>query len=174
MKYILSAFVLIFLMAQPSWAELQMGEVPETVILEGDTGGLLDGTPWNSQDMKGKVSVIFYVDPDEKDLNNEASEALKKENFPRDKFQSYGIINMEATWLPNFVISSSLEEKQKRYPTTIYVRDYDKILVKKWGIADDNSDVLTFDKAGKLIFRKDGKLNAEEIQKLLKVVRENL
>ncbi|MBW1852734.1 MAG: transcriptional regulator, partial [Deltaproteobacteria bacterium] len=90
------------------------------------------------------------------------------------KFQSYGLINMDATWLPNFIISSSLEEKQKLYPTTIYVRDYDKVLVKEWGISDDNSDVLAFDKEGSLIFRKDGKLNAEDIQKLIKLIRENL
>ncbi|MFH1630518.1 MAG: YtfJ family protein, partial [Pseudomonadota bacterium] len=113
-------------------------------------------------------------DPDERDLNNDTSEALKKENFPRDKFQSYGIINMDATWLPNFIISSSLEEKQKRYPTTIYVRDFDKVLVKAWGIADDNSDVLAFDKTGKLIYRKDGKLNAEDIKALLEIVRAHL
>ena len=33
---------------------------------------------------------------------------------------------------------------------------------------------LAFDKKGKLIFRKDGKLNAEEIQKLIKTIRDNL
>jgi len=174
MKYVLTAFFLTFMLVQPSWAELKMGEVPQTVVLEGDLGGRLNGAPWNSQEMKGKVSVIFYVDPDEKDLNNEASEALKNQNFPRDQFQSYGIINMAATWLPNFLISSALEEKQERYPTTIYVRDYDKTLVKRWRIADDNSDVLAFDKTGKLIFQKDGKLNAQDIEKLIALVRKNL
>jgi predicted transcriptional regulator len=111
--------------------------------------------------VKGEGPCPFYVDPDEKDTNNDASEALDKENFPRDKFQSVGIINMAATWLPNFAISSSLKEKQKRYPRTIYVRDYKKVLVNSWKIADDSSNVLAFDKQGKLIFRKDGKLNAE-------------
>ncbi|MBC8178735.1 MAG: transcriptional regulator [Deltaproteobacteria bacterium] len=161
-------------MIQPAWAGIEMGQVPKEVVLKGDLGGRLDGSPWSSKELKGKINVIFYVDPDERDLNNEASDALKKENFPREKFQSYGLINMDATWLPNFIISSSLEEKQKLYPTTIYVRDYDKVLVKEWGISDDNSDVLAFDKEGRLIFKKYGKLNAEDIQKLIKVIRANL
>lgn len=174
MKYLVGFLFAVCLMIQPAWAGIEMGEVPKEVVLKGDLGGRLDGSPWSSKELKGKINVIFYVDPDERDLNNDASEALKKEEFPRDKFQSYGIINMDATWLPNFIISSSLEEKQKRYPTTIYVRDYDKVLVKEWGISDDNSDVLAFDKEGKLIFRKDGKLNAEDIRKLIQVVRANI
>jgi YtfJ family uncharacterized protein len=118
--------------------------------------------------------VLFYVDPDEKDTNNEASDALDREKFPRDKFQAVGIINMAATWLPNFAISSALKDKQKRYPKTTYVRDYKKVLVNAWKIADDSSDVLAFDKKGKLIFRKEGKLTAEEIQTLIKVIRDHL
>jgi predicted transcriptional regulator len=81
---------------------------------------------------------------------------------------------MAATWLPNFAISSAVKDKQKRYPTTIYVRDYKKVLVNTWKIADDSSDVLAFDKDGRLIFRKDGKLTAEEIQRLIRVIRDHL
>ena len=174
MKYFVGIMFAACLIAQTAWAGIEMGQVPEEVELKGDLGGRLDGSPWSSKELKGKINVIFYVDPDERDLNNDASEALKKEKFPKDKFQRYGIINMDATWLPNFIISSSLEEKQKRYPTTIYVRDYDKVLVKEWGIADDNSDVLAFDKQGKVIFWKYGKLNNQDIQNLIKVIRAHL
>jgi len=153
---------------------IEIGEIPPKVELKEKLGGRLDGKPWSSEELQGKVYVLFYVDPDEKDTNNDASEALDRENFPEDKFQSVGIINMAATWLPNFAISSALKEKQKRYPRTIYVRDYKKVLVKAWKIADDSSDVLAFDKKGRLIFRKDGKLTAEEIQTLIKVIRDHL
>lgn len=174
MKYFVGIMFAVCLIAQTAWAGIEMGQVPKEVVLKGDLGGRLDGSPWSSKELKGKVHVLFYVDPDERDLNNDTSEALKKEKFPREKYQSFGITNMDATWLPNFVISSALEEKQKRYPTAIMIRDYDKILVKEWGISDDNSDVLAFDKKGRLIFRKDGKLNAEDIQKLIQVIRANL
>lgn len=166
-------FLSVFLMNQAAQA-VEIGEIPPKVELKEKLGGRLDGKPWSSEELQGKVNVLFYVDPDERDTNNDATEALLKEKFPEDKFQSFGIINMAATWLPNFVISSGLKEKQKRYPTTIYVRDYKKVLVNTWKIADDSSDVLVFDKKGRLIFRKDGKLTAEEIQTLIKVIRDHL
>ena len=167
-------FVLaVFLINQVVQA-IEIGEIPPKVELKEKLGGRLDQKPWSSEELKGKVHVLFYVDPDEKDTNNDASEALDKEKFPGDKFQSVGIINMAATWLPNFAISSAIKDKQKLYPKTIYVRDYKKVLVNAWKIADDSSNVLAFDKHGKLIFRKDGKLTAEEIQMLIKVIRDHL
>jgi len=163
----------VFLINQAAQA-IEIGEIPPKVELREKLGGRLDGKPWSSEELQGKVHVLFYVDPDEKDTNNDASEALDREKFSSDKSQSVGIINMAATWLPNFAISSAIKDKQKRYPKTIYVRDYKRVLVSAWKIADDSSNVLAFDKKGKLIFRKDGKLTAEEIQTLIKVIHDHL
>ena len=173
MKYLAMMLLAVCVVASPVWAGVKVGEIPKEVELKGDLGGRLDGSPWSSKELAGKVHVLFYVDPDEKDLNNDTSEALRLENFPRDQYQSYAIINMDATWLPNFAISSALEEKQKKYPNAIYVRDYDKVLVKEWDLADDNSDVLAFDKNGKLIFMKAGKLTPKDIEKLTELVRKS-
>ena len=176
MKHFVTGFIFfsaVFLIHQAVEA-IELGEIPPRVELKEKLGGRLDGTPWSSAELQGKVYVLFYVDPDEKDTNNEASDALDREKFPSDKFQVVGIVNMAATWLPNFAISSALKDKQKRYPKTIYVRDYKKVLVNAWKIADDSSNVLTFDEKGRLIFRKYGKLTSEEIQTLIKVIRDHL
>jgi uncharacterized protein len=170
-------FALVFIVSfvpATAWAGAELGQVPQKVELKDNLGGRLDGKPWSSEELKGKVHVLFYVDPDEKDTNNETSEALDKEKFPSEKFQSVAIINMAATWMPNFAISSSLKEKQEKYPRTLYVRDYKKVLVQEWKLADDSSDILAFDKSGKVIFRKDGKLTPDEIQTLVKVIKDNL
>ena len=167
-------FVLAAFLINQAAEAIEMGEIPPKAELKEKLGGRLDGKPWSSEELRGKVHVLFYVDPDEKDTNNDASEALDKEKFPVDKCQSVGIINMAASWLPNFAISSFLKDKQKRYPRTIYVRDYKKTLVNAWKMADDSSNVLAFDKQGKLIFRKDGKLTTEDIQRLIKSVRDHL
>jgi YtfJ family uncharacterized protein len=167
--------VMVVLLLAPQMAPaVELDQVPPKVELQENLGGRLDGTVWRSDELKGKVHVLFYVDPDEKDTNNDASEALDKEKFPAEKFQSVAIINMAATWMPNFAISMSVEDKQKRYPRTIYVRDYKKVLVDAWKIADDSSNILAFDKQGKLIFRKDGKLSPEDIQKLIRAIKDNL
>jgi YtfJ family uncharacterized protein len=174
LRIVLALVFIVSLVPAAAWAGAELGQVPPNVELKDNLGGRLDGKPWSSDELKGKVHVLFYVDPDEKDTNNETSEALDKEKFPSEKFQSVAIINMAATWMPNFAISSSLKEKQEKYPRTLYVRDYKKVLVQEWKLADDSSDILAFDKSGKLIFRKDGKLTPEEIQTLLKVIKDNL
>ena len=176
MKHFLKCLLVVFAVALPILPAqaIDVGKIPPTLELKEKQGGRLDGTPWSSAELQGKVSVLFYVDPDEKDTNNAASDALENEKYPSDTFQAFGIVNMAATWMPNFAISAALKDKQKRYPKTIYVRDYKKVLVKEWNIADDSSDVLAFDKQGVLIFRKDGKLSAAEIQTLIKTIREHL
>jgi len=174
MKAVLAVVFVVSLVPVVAWAGAELGQVPPKVELKDSLGGRLDGKLWSSDELKGKVHVLFYVDPDEKDTNNETSEALDKEKFPAEKFQSVAIINMAATFMPNFLISSSLKEKQEKYPRTLYLRDYKKLLVQEWKLADDSSDIVAFDKSGKIIFRKDGKLTPEEIQKLLKVIKDNL
>ena len=171
---LLALLFVVLLVPAAAWAGAELGQVPTKVELKDNLGGRLDGKPWSSDELKGKVHVLFYVDPDEKDTNNETSEALDKEKFPAEKFQSVAIINMAATFMPNFLISSFLKEKQEKYPRTLYLRDYKKVLVQGWKLADDSSDIVAFDKSGKIIFRRDGKLTSEEIQKLLKVIKDNL
>jgi predicted transcriptional regulator len=41
-------------------------------------------------------------------------------------------------------------------------------------LADDNSDILIFDKTGKLIYKKFGKLSQSEITKVLALIEANL
>jgi YtfJ family uncharacterized protein len=174
LRVVLALLFVVSLVPAAAWAGAEMGQVPSKVELKDNLGGRLDGKSWSSDELKGKIHVLFYVDPDEKDTNNETSEALDKEKFPAEKFQSVAIINMAATFMPNFLISSSLKEKQEKYPRTLYLRDYKKVIVQEWKLADDSSDVVAFDGSGKVIFRKDGKLTPEEINKLVKAIKDNL
>jgi hypothetical protein len=151
---------------------LTIGEVPKKIILDKNSGGCVDGTTWNSQTIKDKVYVMFYVDPDEKDTNNDFSEALKAQGYDRRKFASIAIVNLAATWMPNFAIEASLKSKQKEYPHTIYVKDKQKILVKKWHLKDDSSNIIVFGRSGKVIYTHSGKLNHFEITKVIRMINE--
>jgi predicted transcriptional regulator len=149
-------------------------EIFKKVVLDKEDGGRIDGTAWSSEELKDKVYVIFYVDPDEKDLNEHVADLIKKQNFPTDKMTSIGIINMAATWLPNFAIASSLKEKQNKFPHTIYVKDFKKVLVKEWGLKDDSSNVLVFNKSGQVLIKILGKATPEEVEKVITLIRSNL
>ena len=153
---------------------VELGKVPVKVTISGENGGKIDGTPWNSSMLKGKIYTLFYVDPDKKDLNNALANALKARKFDRKKVNSLAIINLAATWMPNALIESKLKDKQKNFPDTLYVKDKKKTLVKKWKLADDNSDILIFDQKGKLIYKKFGKVTAKEIPEVIKLIEKNL
>ncbi len=153
---------------------VETGKMPAPVTISGDSGGRTDGKAWNSVSLKGKVHIVFYVDPDKKDLNEALNQALKKRHFDRSRYGSVAIINMAATWMPNAAIEMKLKSKQKEFPDTTYVRDRNKVLVKKWALADDNSDILVFNKKGELIYKKFGKLSSSEISSVLKLIEKNL
>ena len=147
-------WILVMVVSFTPWlvqAELPLGEVPPVIELSGDK-----------------------ADPDEVDLNNDASEAIKAEDFDKQKYGSIAVINIAATWMPNFAIQMKLESKQKDYPTTTYVKDMEKILVEQWGLADDSNDVLIFDREGKVVFSVDGQLNPSQIEEMLETIRKNL
>ena len=162
--------ILSLLLSLPLLA-LQINKVAPNVILEGDKGAKVDGTPWSSDSLRGKVHVMFYVDPDEKDTNSALSEALKAENLDHSKFASVAVINMAATWLPNFAIASTLAKKQEKYPYTIYVKDLEKVLVNAWNVADDSSDIIIFDKQGKIIYLHEGKVEDDKIPSVIALVK---
>ena len=158
-------FTLTFLHA------LELSQLPPQLTIEGEQGGKLDGSAFESSMIKDKLYILFYVDPDEKELNEHVSSALKAQNFDKNLVASIAIINMAATWLPNFAIASSLEEKQKKYPNTLYVKDFKKVLVNQWQLKDDSSNVLLFDNDGSLLFMKQGKLSDEEVQTVIAMIK---
>jgi len=172
-KYLLITLLVFF--SSLVYAELPIGKVPPKIVLEGDLGGRLDETKWSSEELvSGKVTVLFYVDPDEADLNNHVSEALKAEKFPLDKYGSVAIINLAATWLPNFVLNMKLKTKQENYKNTVYVKDLKKTLVNKWGLTDDSSDVMVFGKDGRVLYSVDGKFTDTQVDEIIIVVKENI
>lgn len=165
--------LVLLLVSFNSWA-VSPGDTVTTIVLEYADGQKVEGGPFSTDSMKGKLAVLFYVDPDEKDTNEPFAEALRQKNFSLDKYSSFAVINMAATWLPNFAIASSLKEKQKKYPRTVYAMDMKKKFVKEWGLGDDASVIVIMDKAGKVLYRHDGKLNEEEINKAISVIEANL
>ena len=166
--------VLFFLMSFGSLMAIELAQVPTHVVIEGKNGGNVNGKPWDSSMLKGKIYTVFYVDPDEKDLNNPLADALKARKFDRKKVNSVAIINLAATWIPNVILETMLKKKQKKFPDTIYVKDKKKVLVNAWKLADDNSDILIFDRQGKLIYKKFGKVSDAEIKKVIKLIEKNL
>jgi predicted transcriptional regulator len=118
---------------------------------------------------------MFYVAPDQKGVNEHYSAALKAQNYrEKGNFQSVAIINLAATWKPNFAIEKILKSKQEESPKTLYVKDRNSVLVNEWNLEDDASNILIFDKTGKLLFYKSGKMEKDDIKKSFEIIEANL
>ena len=154
---------------------LTVGEAPKHAVIEGENGGMVQNNQaWDSTMLKDNIFVMFYVDPDEKDVNEHYAQALKQFKQKNNlHFQSIAVINLAATWKPNFIIEKILASKQKEFPDTIYVKDKNKILVHQWNVGDDASNIIIFDKNGKVLFYKSGKMSPEDIQHSFELIKEN-
>jgi len=171
-----SKILALALLATINLQAITVGEVPKEVTISGEDGGLVkDSAPWSSSIIKDNVYVVFYVDPDEKDVNDHFTQELKKKHYSeKGDYETMAIINLAATWKPNFVIEKILAGKQEEFPNTLYVKDKKSVLVKEWGLEDDASDVLIFGKDGRLLFYKSGKMQEDDMNKAYKIIESNL
>jgi len=163
---------LLFLVATFAFA-LEVGQMAPQVVLNGKDGGRVDGKPFDTKILERKVYLFVYADPDKKGLNEAFFDAVKAKHFDRSKYGSIAVINMAATWKPNFIIAAILKKKQKEFPDTIYVKDNRKVFVKQWQLADDDMNVLIFDH-GRLLFQKSGEMSEDEQKEALKILQKVL
>jgi predicted transcriptional regulator len=157
-------------------APLAVGQPAAIIKLDADLGGKLSGEAWSSEDISktGKIVSLFYVDPEEKKLNEPLEAAYEAAKFPTDKHGSIAVINMAAAWYPNSMIASQLKKKQEKFPRTTYVKDMKKTLVKEWGLKDDSVNLVIFGRDGMPLFLKQGAMTPAEITEAMNVIRTNL
>ncbi|MBC7659544.1 MAG: transcriptional regulator [Chitinophagaceae bacterium] len=155
--------------------KLELGRPLPGMVISGEHGGIVkDGESWDSQSMKGTLTFIVYVDPDDSELNEELIERMKAEKFPEQNFHSVAIINMAATWKPNVIILKVLKGKQEKFPRTTYVFDKDRYAAQNWGLVPKGYHVLLVDRDGSLLYEKSGKLEKKDIDYFIGLVESKI
>ena len=154
-------------------ADVTIGKTLPQVTLDHKNGGYFSGKAWEASMLKGKITMLMYVDPDEKDKGESfkpAIEKLEREvNFKH--FQIVVVLNLGATWKPNMLIRKLMKDKLTTYPKRIYVFDNNSELVKKWGMKNDTYNVLLIDKKMKPLYSHSGTWKAAEIKKIDSLIR---
>lgn len=172
MKKTVAAFLIFMLCGVAGvWAaELKVGDRAPDFSLKDSTGKFYS---LKSPEFQGKVLSVFYVDPDEKDLNAHVEDALlKAPGLERNvRYKGLGISNLKASKLPNFVIKSVIKNKQEKTGAVILL-DYDYTLLNSWGLQNDSSSVVVLDKERICRYVYNGKLPSSEVEKVLKVIKE--
>ena len=138
---------------------IQLGKIPTAFILDGENGETVSGKPWNSKMLKNKIHVLFYISPDKKDENESFFKKLSFKAYNKNLYASIAIVNLKGTWLPNFAIEKMMEKQQEKYPETLYIKDKNKYLIKKWELSDNSSNIIIFNKIGKIIYLNKGITN---------------
>jgi len=120
----------------------------------------------------GKVLLVTYVDPDESDLNEHFTDAMKKAKddglLKEETYKGIGIADCAATWKPDALIRAIAGRKAKKY-NTIILFDYDASLRNAWGLGKDTSNVILMDKnrVCRYIFR--GRVPNEKVAEIVKL-----
>ena len=152
--------------------ELKVGDKADDFMLSDGKG-----KPYTleSPEFRGKVLSAFYVDPDEADMNDHVSEALKKaaddKVLDRTYYKGFGITNLKATWKPNFVIKAIVKRKQKKYDTIILL-DYNFTILELWGLENDSSNLVVLDKNRICRYIYKGKIPESEIPTIVQIIKE--
>jgi len=151
-------------------AELKVGDKAQDFKLKDSTGKEYSLA---SPEFEGRVMSIFYVDPDEKDMNNHVEDALLKDTgLDREtRYKGLGITNMKATALPNFLIKGIVKSKQEKTGAIILL-DYNYTILNLWGLKNDSSDVVVLDKERICRYVYNGKLPQEELAKMIQIIKE--
>jgi predicted transcriptional regulator len=153
-------------------AEIKIGDKAPDFKLKDSTG-----KEYSLEDprFKGKVLYVAYVDPDEKDTNNHVEDTLKRERdsggLDKARYEGFGIVNLKASNLPNFIIKSSIKSKQEKTGAVILL-DYDYTILNLWGMKNDSSDVVVLDKERICRYIYHGKLPPEELAKMIQTIKE--
>ena len=110
-----------------------------------------DGKVFTMQNWAGKVLLVNYVDPDESDMNEHFTDAMKKAKddglLTEAGYAGIGIADCKASWKPDALIKIIGGKKAKKYKA-IVLFDYDASLRNAWGLKKDSANAILLDKNG--------------------------
>ncbi|PSW15165.1 YtfJ family protein [Photobacterium sanctipauli] len=132
---------------------------------------------WNSEQLKGKVRIIQAIAGRSaaKAMNADLMTAITDAGFPADKYQTTTIINQgDAMWGTGGFVKSSAEDSKREFSWSSMVLDATGSVHADWELTAENSAIIVLDKETNVLFVKEGKLSAAEIQQALDLVKQSL
>lgn len=118
-----------------------------------------------------KNLLIFYVDPDARKQNLAFTDSLETHPLGNPSLESFGVINLKDTSLPNGLIRAVARAKEKKTGAAIYT-DPDRLLSRAWGLGDCNGKfvILFVTREGKVVFARWGKFDENDKRDFYAVV----
>ncbi len=182
-----SAILLIAVSSLSSHAEISVGKPLPALQINEDGELLLSNdnfsfAAWDSKVLGGdgskpRVHTLQYVAGRQKasDLNKPLTDTLAEMNFPLEKHLVTTIVNIDdAMWGTAGFVSAELESKKRLYKHSSIVADKKGDGQKTWELSKKNSAIAIVSSRGKVLFFKEGALNAKEIDTVLGIITEQI
>jgi uncharacterized protein len=159
--------VVLFWSSMASAEALMAGMKASDWLLKDSEGKAFSMASW-----AGKVLLVNYVDPDESDLNEHFTDAMKKakdQGLLKDEtYKGIGIADCKATWKPDALIRTIAGKKAKKY-NSIILFDYDASLRNAWGLEVDTANAILLDKNRVVRVIVRGKVPESEVASIVQI-----
>jgi predicted transcriptional regulator len=125
--------------------------------------------------LKGKVFSLWYETKDVAEKNKPLKTALKSfyQIMPDDLKTGYARVPVvkcfPVSWPITKILKYKLKENSKIEGVTIY-GDWDGKMFADYGMTDNESNLLLIDKKGFIRYRAAGKIEDEEIKKIIELL----
>jgi predicted transcriptional regulator len=104
----------------------------------------INGSPAAIPYLGIKTLVVFYIDPDVRDISDTLSKAIKARDFPPDNFAAIGMVNCRDSWIPRSLIKTFSNLKHRSLPRSMLLFDDNHALKSAWALGDCNDRVAVF------------------------------
>lgn len=162
------ALLLVFVIGASAAAAQELPrKVTDVEVLD------LDGNPTKLPHFGEKNLMIFYVDPDHHNQNNDFTVELERNHRAQgDNLYGFGVMNLkDAPMIPNGMARSMAKKRTAKNGATV-LADQNRILSRAWGLGDCNNQfvLMLVSKEGELVFLRKGVLSDDDIEAFYKVV----
>lgn len=130
---------------------------------------------WNSAKLPGKVRIVQHMAgrTSAREMNEPLIEAIRKDNLPRDRYQTTTIINTDDAIIgTGMFVRNSIEGGKKEFPWSQIVVDENGVVRRAWQLESKSSAIVVLDKNGMMRFAKEGALTPAEVGKVIEMVNQ--
>jgi hypothetical protein len=145
-------------------------EAPGELRLAGED---IEFAPWDSTRLDGKLHVVQYMAAraSSRDINRPFTERLERSGIPLERYHLTTIVNLDdALFGTRGFVMSELEKNKRRYFRSSIVADETGAGRAAWGLQEKSSAILVLDAGGRVLFFRDGAMDAAEVEQVLQMV----
>lgn len=152
--------------------------LPSVSVMDGGELVLQSGdihyTPWQSQQLTGRVYVIQHMAgrTSAKELNAPLIDRIKAAELPKDRYQTVTVVNTDdAIWGTGGIVKGKLESSKEEFPWSVMVLDQEGIARSVWDLQEESSAIIVVDAENRVRWMKDGALNDQEQQEVMDLIQ---